>query len=397
MKEEIFTKKIKNNLNYQIDRYIKDIFTVLLQSSVSLTQAFNNMSTANNSFLVLMNSLQTFSNDMHNSQNELMSLVKTNTDQHLKIHYFGIIIIVVINIICYLIIKNGLVSPLRQFLTYTKNISTKKTTTVIPKFIPQLSTEAEIDGLVKSFNEILVMLDNSMLLKKHMENIFKVTPSLIILADSSLHITNMNDLTIKLLKIKNKNLSSYNHLKNFFPSDQWDKLSIPDKLTHTNTVQINKMQASILTSDYQKISVLLSIVQMSNTATREPFLICAAQDMSEREQYEKKLYEMAHHDSLTFLPNRRYFEQTLTREIAKSQKYNSSMIILLIDLDNFKFINDEFGHDIGDEYLKALANLFKNNIRDTDFLARIGGDEFALILPSSASMDNATIIATKIL
>jgi diguanylate cyclase (GGDEF)-like protein len=93
----------------------------------------------------------------------------------------------------------------------------------------------------------------------------------------------------------------------------------------------------------------------------------------------KSLEKLAHYDGLTNLYNRRFFNETLSNTIAKSTRYNTSFALILFDLDYFKQINDTEGHDMGDTVLKHLAELLKKRIRKSDVIARIGGDEFAII------------------
>ncbi len=89
------------------------------------------------------------------------------------------------------------------------------------------------------------------------------------------------------------------------------------------------------------------------------------------------------HDSLTGLPNRRSFMQTAEYEMKRCRRYGHPMSLAFIDLDNFKQINDKFGHQAGDILLGQIAEAFQKNIRDTDSFARIGGDEFVLLMPET--------------
>jgi len=90
---------------------------------------------------------------------------------------------------------------------------------------------------------------------------------------------------------------------------------------------------------------------------------------------------MARTDSLTGLLNRRAFEEKISDEISRAKRYGYSLCLLMIDIDDFKQFNDEFGHSKGDEHLKKISSLILNNIRQPDLVARIGGEEFSVILP----------------
>jgi len=98
------------------------------------------------------------------------------------------------------------------------------------------------------------------------------------------------------------------------------------------------------------------------------------------ENHLKELNYHATHDPLTKIHNRRYFNEILTYEISRSERHQHDFVILMIDLDNFKDINDSYGHAYGDMVLQSVANIMIQQVRKSDVVARIGGDEFALIL-----------------
>ncbi|MCP3854170.1 MAG: EAL domain-containing protein [Actinomycetia bacterium] len=103
-------------------------------------------------------------------------------------------------------------------------------------------------------------------------------------------------------------------------------------------------------------------------------------DITERVEAAQKLEELARIDSLTGLPNRRAFVETLDRTIVAGREQNTSTAILMIDLDDFKEVNDALGHEIGDQLLCSIAERLESVAGDHDFVARLGGDEFALVL-----------------
>lgn len=97
------------------------------------------------------------------------------------------------------------------------------------------------------------------------------------------------------------------------------------------------------------------------------------------------------HDSLTGLANRRLFEPRLREEIARSTRNGSPLSLLVLDLDHLKIINDEWGHDAGDEALRDIGRVLTSTCRASDIAARLGGDEFALLAPDTASSEAATL------
>ena len=109
-----------------------------------------------------------------------------------------------------------------------------------------------------------------------------------------------------------------------------------------------------------------------------------ARTLLELKQYLDSCQEAAFTDHLTGLANRRRFERQLEREVARTERYSRPFCLLLMDIDNFKDVNDTHGHDAGDEALRRVANVIQSGTRGIDTGARIGGDEFAVILPETA-------------
>lgn len=110
-------------------------------------------------------------------------------------------------------------------------------------------------------------------------------------------------------------------------------------------------------------------------------------DYEKIKQLNKLLEKLSEIDELTQLPNRRYFQQEVVKEINRANRYNNTLALLMLDLDHFKHINDTSGHLAGDEALKFLSKLLMNSVRDSDFLCRYGGEEFLILLPQTNSLN----------
>ncbi len=115
-----------------------------------------------------------------------------------------------------------------------------------------------------------------------------------------------------------------------------------------------------------------------------------------RQTYLTKLRDLGHYDGLTRLPNRTLFEKEICSAIAQSNRTGRLLVLALINLDDFKHLNERYGHTIGDEILRAAGKRLKDLVRETDFVARIGGDEFAVIAPHVTSAAGATEIGAKL-
>lgn len=126
-----------------------------------------------------------------------------------------------------------------------------------------------------------------------------------------------------------------------------------------------------------------------------PTVLALARDISERKSIAERLQYLATHDSLTGLPNRYFLEEALKRTIVKSKRGTSSAL-LFVDIDNFKLINDNYGHSSGDQLLTVLSNLLQQNLGEDGLLARLGGDEFALLL-EDVSDQEAVHLAEELL
>jgi diguanylate cyclase (GGDEF)-like protein/PAS domain S-box-containing protein len=111
----------------------------------------------------------------------------------------------------------------------------------------------------------------------------------------------------------------------------------------------------------------------------------------ERAAVEEQLRYMADHDPLTGLFNRRRLEEELERHIAHGRRYGMSGALLLLDLDDFKQVNDGFGHRAGDRVLRAVAVVLRHRLRESDIVARFGGDEFAVIMPVGGAAEAAEL------
>jgi len=120
-------------------------------------------------------------------------------------------------------------------------------------------------------------------------------------------------------------------------------------------------------------------------------------DITERKKALDKIHYLAHHDALTKLPNRNLYIERVERAIYRAERSNKPLALMFVDLDKFKPINDELGHEAGDAVLKTVAERMLSCVRQSDTVARFGGDEFVAILENLDHAESAAVVAKKVI
>jgi len=160
---------------------------------------------------------------------------------------------------------------------------------------------------------------------------------------------------------------------------------------------INDLEYEIRRKDDSLFHVLLNATAVYDDEGRYVMSRSTLFDITVRQGYEAKIRELAYHDPLTRLPNRQLLLDRINQGLAKSERSQLLLAILFLDLDKFKEINDNLGHDIGDELLKTIAVRVSASVRGSDTVARAGGDEFIIVLPEINDRHDAVLVAKKIL
>lgn len=164
-----------------------------------------------------------------------------------------------------------------------------------------------------------------------------------------------------------------------------------------NTGRFGPNQKEYIRKDGTKYPISISGVALTDTDGRK-IVLGIIEDITERVEYEQRLEHFALHDPLTHLPNRRLLSENLRQSIAHCKREKKMLAVLMLDLDNFKSVNDLYGHGIGDKLLIAVSKRIISVVhRETDTLARIGGDEFVVVLPFTTRRKSFVLIAKKII
>jgi diguanylate cyclase (GGDEF)-like protein/PAS domain S-box-containing protein len=142
--------------------------------------------------------------------------------------------------------------------------------------------------------------------------------------------------------------------------------------------------------------LLLNAAPIRNSKGELLAVIQTLQDITERKQYEEQLEYQVNHDQLTGLPNRNLLADRIRQTLFVAQRNHNQVAVIIIDLNQFKFINDNLGHDSGDEALMVIAERLTSCMRAGDTVARQGGDEFVIIISNPTAADSAALVAEKI-
>jgi len=152
----------------------------------------------------------------------------------------------------------------------------------------------------------------------------------------------------------------------------------------------------LLRRDGSRVWVSVTVSSMRDANGKQRF-ICVVKDIQRQKQAEEALLRMANHDALTGLPNRVLMQDRLSQAIMQAHRTRRQVAVMFIDLDRFKHVNDSLGHDAGDQLIVEIGRRLSNSLRESDTVARQGGDEFVVVLPDLPGEDDAAKVARKLL
>ena len=245
--------------------------------------------------------------------------------------------------------------------------------------------KGEVFILIRNISERKEMEDSLRKSRQEFASLFQSNPEATVYTDEKGNIIDLNSKFTELFgytleEIKGKNIDSG-------LIQPQHKLQEARRLTEEGKKEQN---VNIETIRKKKDGALFPVYISGSPVIidgKQKGIIAAYYDITERKKIEKQLEEMVRIDSLTGCYSRKYGLELLDRQIKLSQRNKTHLLLAFLDIDNFKTINDTFGHDEGDDVLKEVVRLFKSTLREVDIICRMGGDEFLLVFPESSLGD----------
>jgi len=232
-------------------------------------------------------------------------------------------------------------------------------------------------------------------LSKFLDNIIANIPSCVIVEDA---------ITREILLVNDRTQQLFGLSKSLIVNKRPHECMSPELSDYFNNLAdvalrsegMHEREQLLMTASGERI-LHTRATAINGQDARRNYLMLLVEDVTDQRAADARIHHMAHHDNLTSLPNRLLFRQRLSEALRTAGQIQRQTAALCLDLDNFKNVNDALGHQIGDELLRSVAKRLRNALRDQDTLARIGGDEFAIVLPSVASNEEASIVAQRLI
>jgi diguanylate cyclase (GGDEF)-like protein/PAS domain S-box-containing protein len=268
-----------------------------------------------------------------------------------------------------------------------------RTRDVMATYVPEVGASGEVSGLIALITDIsdLKHAEREIVrAKEEWELTFNTVPDMIMVLDSGMRIVRMNKAMADRLGINSeKAVGSLCHELCHGTDEPPEYCPVCHTLSgereHSVEVVENRLGGSFL----------ISVTPTYDLNGQIAGFVHVARDITEQKRLEEDLRRMATTDSLTGLFNRRHFWELSDRELARARRAHHAVSLLMIDLDRFKSINDRYGHEVGDRALKLVARTGLENLREIDIMGRIGGEEFAVLLPTT-TLSQATMVAERL-
>lgn len=265
-----------------------------------------------------------------------------------------------------------------------------------------------IESIIKAMEPILLkrkLIELNLSLESKIEQEINKIKSILDAQDNIIIVTNKEKIT----NVNKKFLNFFNidDFDNFISNKKNIFDFFEEEFGFITKEQIKKQESWIkYIKDLHEIDRIVKIKSGSNEEkifainvdyyeNKEDYYVFSLTDITKIKEKSNLLEYQASHDKLTGLFNRNKFDEIYSKELKRAKRYNNNLSMILFDIDNFKSVNDNFGHQIGDEVLKEISKVLLNNIRETDICVRWGGEEFLILLPQT-DLFGAQAVAEKL-
>ncbi|MBS1228616.1 MAG: diguanylate cyclase [Proteobacteria bacterium] len=251
--------------------------------------------------------------------------------------------------------------------------------------------------LEKSHRQMTAQLECSERMHRFLVN---TSPDLIFTLDEAHNFSFVSDRVGQLIGCTADELAGLSFFSIIFEEDVERTRYLLDRVgkgeCSTELRLVSREHSSYRHFDVKLIPVEFSDLHLSRAAGPHRGVYVVARDISDKKLADDHLAYLAYHDVLTGLPNRALFRDRVGLAMVQAKRSGMKAATMFVDLDRFKLANDTFGHQKGDELLKEVARRLQDSLRETDTLARIGGDEFTVLLPCIRSTEDAAHVAGKL-
>lgn len=330
---------------------------------------------------------------VHFSTDEIDAAARSRREFSLLILCFGLMIAILSSWLSFSLIVGR---PLNQLLGAIRQSQEAGLPTRV-----QADRRDELGVVMNAFNDMQGHLSQETATVRRalaqLDRVYNTTPALLCSCDENGFLTSVSDYWAMTVGISRDNLLGQ-------PIERFlDSSSVPvfrNKVLATGMMQgkVCDIPLKVLSQGGREIDILLSAVPDIGV-DGDVTILCVMSDISPLKAAERRLHKLALTDSLTSLPNRRGLVEHLGRVIHREKEVvgNSITAVMFIDLDNFKWINDTYGHEAGDALLIEVGERLRLCVRVNDFIARLGGDEFAIVCYRIESPDKTEQVAERII
>lgn len=288
------------------------------------------------------------------------------------------------------LINRWISNPLKRLIRATKHIGLYGAEGMPPI---RIESRSEIGDLGKQYNLMMERLNKSMISKTYLDSIIMNMSDALFVLNTSMEIQKVNASALTMLGYSEQELIGKTTHMLFDTTDEFKECC---EETLRQKGLLRNIETRMKTKDGRKFPILLCCSLMHNKRNGHVEIILNAKDITERKIMQDAISYRANHDMLTGLSNRYALGQAMEKVFMQMKENDGHQhIFLYMDLDNFKSVNDECGHNAGDELIKQLTQIIQSSLRETDILTRLGGDEFGALLLNS-SMETGVMIGKRI-